>query len=773
MKHVLGFLLAILCGIAIPSLRGQTRLVVFPTQPDPGTDTTTMWAISAMDHSVRMLLGGISPKTLLTTDAPPRDLNAWSETAKHLGADVAVHLTMKVSSGKATVRLETAEPARGTTPRRKAEFSHEFPAGWYRTVEEVLSEILKISVPKYKPDWKRIRTSSGLDGTWAAYETVMRSRRLLAHHPEFQDSAGAMLGRLAGQEPGYFAVHAALGDCRRKVRQVDLAMESYRRALAIDSLQPGLFQAIGDLYFYHKDDLRLARDAYRRELAISPDAVHTMIQIGHTYYIQKEYGQAQSYAKQALGIRPGASPAFNLLGLCAMATKDSSQAFELFAKAAGADPMEIPARKNLARLHEQRGEFDEAMRLYREVLQTDPRDAGALMALATLEYHTGRAHPAVMHYLEAVLYDPDLESARANPNQILQVFTHNRRDLAGVNSMIDSLEDAAIDVDDEREMFRIRTALGYLKLYYADRAADAINDLDVAYKLGPHEKRVAFYLGEAYFKVGKYARSFEYFHSYVPYASSAFNYAKCLQMIGKILIRQNRFEEAQLEILKSLRMYPNAESYYYYGLALRGSQQAEAAVAALERAVKLYPQYTEAYLELGNTYFALKRYDEALVHLHKAATLDSLRASLHQSLALIHLVKNDLATAEQEIRTALTMAPRTGEPVSGFHGSYGDILLQQQRWAEARGQYELQLAADTSAVIAWYRIAATYAAGRDAKRAMASLETAFQKGFTNFGMFDEDKSFDALRDNRTFNALVGQYREEYNKALMKKLKVKE
>ncbi len=761
------------CGVVLAWMTGgvfsQTRVTVFPVTYDAPFDTSMVWLGHALAYGLERAVAA-SPKDWRRVVCRESAGHEWIEAARACSTDLAVRVMLGGTRDRTTLRLELAGPPASAKVQTKTITEH-FPKNWTKAVEQVIAECFKAA--NHKPVWKRIRSSAGLDGSWPAYEMVMRASDLMERRPELRDSIEAMLTKAVHDEPGYAVGHAALADWLRRQSRFDEAIAEYRKALNIDSTLADAARLLGDIYFYNKDDVKLAREAYRRELALSPGSASVLSQIGHTYYIQKEYGQAQAYARQAIGVQADAASAYNLLGLCAMMAKDSSQAVSYFQKAAAADPLEIPARKNLARWYEQNGRYADAVRMYTETLAADPSDASSMMAIANLDYMERRYRSAVMHYVEGVLHDPELESSRRNPVQVIQFLTRNRRELKPVTMLIDSLEDELIDLEDPRQTFRHRITLGYLKLYYVNRPSDAINDLVIARQLAPREKRIGYYLGEAYFQSGKFSQAFQYFYDYAPAAESSFDYARCLLMIGKILIRQNRFEEAQLELLKSLRMYPNAETYFHYGLALRGSQQSESALNALEKAVKLYPNYTEAHLELGNTYFAVNRYDDALASLKRAAALDSQRASLHQSLALVHLKKEDHVSAEKEIKTALQMAPRTGEALAGFHGTYGDILLKQQRYAEARGQYEIQYKADTSAVLAGYRIASTYAAVKDAKNALTWLEQAFQRGFTNFGLFDEDPLFNPVRETKTLRTVVERYRTEYNEKIMKQLKVKD
>jgi predicted Zn-dependent protease len=243
-------------------------------------------------------------------------------------------------------------------------------------------------------------------------------------------------------------------------------------------------------------------------------------------------------------------------------------------------------------------------------------------------------------------------------------------------------------------------------------------------------------------------------------------------MIGKILVKQKKFEDAQIEILKSLRMYPNAESYYYYGLALRGSKQNEEALAAFEKAVKTFPNYIEVYHEMSRTFEDLKKFDKALQAAQKSVSLDTSNFHSRRTLSHVYFVLERLEDAEKEIVEGIRMMKSAGQSDPALYGDFGDIMLKQNKTDLALSQYEIQWSVDSTSAQTPYRMASIYAARGDDKKASVWMLKALLNKFTDFVDLDKNKMFDPVRNKPVFKELIRQYEQAYREELLKRLQKK-
>lgn len=81
---------------------------------------------------------------------------------------------------------------------------------------------------------------------------------------------------------------------------------------------------------------------------------------------------------------------------------------------------------------------------------------------------------------------------------------------------------------------------------------------------------------------------------------------------SKLLLRYSKFEEAEETLTKAIKYDKgNYEAYYYRGCTRINAQNYEGAIADLEKAVELKPDYADAYFNLGRTYYIMHEDDKA------------------------------------------------------------------------------------------------------------------------------------------------------------------
>jgi tetratricopeptide (TPR) repeat protein len=189
----------------------------------------------------------------------------------------------------------------------------------------------------------------------------------------------------------------------------------------------------------------------------------------------------------------------------------------------------------------------------------------------------------------------------------------------------------------------------------AHRAAEqAIEIFTRGSRLFPHSTRMLLGLATAYYSRGAYEQASQRF-----FEACDWNPADPTPylFLGKVQVAEINGLPGFVERLgRFAGLQPgNALANYYYAAALwkqwKGPEDSETpaqARALLEKAVKLDPNLSAAYLQLGIVYADLKEFSNAIAALEKAIAVNPELAEAHYRLAQAYRKTGDDAKARQE-----------------------------------------------------------------------------------------------------------------------------
>lgn len=124
---------------------------------------------------------------------------------------------------------------------------------------------------------------------------------------------------------------------------------------------------------------------------------------------------------------------------------------------------------------------------------------------------------------------------------------------------------------------------------------------------------------------------------------------------GKSYSESLQYSKAIEEYKRAIKLKPDyAEAYYSLGEAyLRSSwhgvdkQEANSALEAYKQAIRIQPHYSEAHLGLGITYRCLNRYDEAIEAIEQSIQIKQSNSNAFLELAIIYLLKTGTEIGDQ------------------------------------------------------------------------------------------------------------------------------
>jgi adenylate cyclase len=242
---------------------------------------------------------------------------------------------------------------------------------------------------------------------------------------------------------------------------------------------------------------------------------------------------------------------------------------------------------------------------------------------------------------------------------------------------------------------------------------------------------------------------------------------------------------ARAAVAKALELDDSlAEAHASLGLLDTLDLHLERAITHFEHAVQLKPNYATAHHWLGLGHLSLGHFDQAIAEGKRASELDPLSVIINADFAWTYACAHRFDEAEAQARRTLEIDPRfflahyylgavrqakghLPEAISEFQQAFdlnGDsysLAMLGQAYARAGNKAEAQKVLARmneeakSRHVAPYAWALLYLGLGDKNRALDELETAYQRGDTNYlFVLKVDPLFDDLRGDPRFEALV-------------------
>ena len=148
-------------------------------------------------------------------------------------------------------------------------------------------------------------------------------------------------------------------------------------------------------------------------------------------------------------------------------------------------------------------------------------------------------------------------------------------------------------------------------------------------------------------------------------------------------------------------------------------KQAEKSAASLNRAIEIYPKFTEAHILLGTAYMEMKKLPEARAALEKAVALDEKSGPAHLALGVCQAQQGDGAAAEKSLLRGTELSP---DSLDG-HLELAKLQWAQGKWQEAEPHVRKAIALKSDAAAAHVLLGNILLRKRDAKGALTEFQT--------------------------------------------------
>ena len=298
---------------------------------------------------------------------------------------------------------------------------------------------------------------------------------------------------------------------------------------------------------------------------------------------------------------------------------------------------------------------------------------------------------------------------------------------------------------------------------YPIRAAHAMvveNDLEAAAQI--YETAVATYpdasinytrLAEVYSRMGRHEDAIEQYKEAIrvePAMSAALNglATEYLEHLGRV--------DLALQWLRRQVMYdpPYVWPYYNMAYACVGADQLDEAAAALERALKIDPEFTEGLELLGHVYRLQGRYGEALAAFDRQFKADEENVDPQYNMGIVYQKMGQGSRARDSYDRFRRIAQWRSEDNPGDSAYLFDLGLVLQRMGQPKGSAKVAnraAAIDTSAYIEWARLRSVQGRPNESFR---QLQRAIDDGFRDLIILKYHPDFQSVRKDPRFAELL-------------------
>lgn len=495
---------------------------------------------------------------------------------------------------------------------------------------------------------------------------------------------------------------------------------------------------------YHNDDYDEAMSLVEKQLKATPKHVDALYLRALIHAEADEYSAARADIERALRYYRGEpeverSRLSALRGLLFQAEDRYPEAAKAFTRAVKFARKDAPEHVQeiqflLAQNYYKMGDHEAAERVFLRMLEDDPENKAAMVGLARNRLDEEKYEAALEWLDKAQEIDEDYSSVYKFKMQVLDKMGERA---ACVEAALKYLE-----LDDDPSL---RPVADYCSKYYQYAVAKVKSRIhhaddpviwqvlltDLYERHGDYRSAVSMY--------DQLLESFENDDEILYYRS------KCYKELGE-------FRLAAADLTEAYEMTGDIDYLCMRGDALRSGGFYDEAIRDYKACLEDDPAHGYYYYAIGWCYELSGDAHQAILHYDEGIRIDQSYADLYLNRAdLLKPVHPDEAKADYEKVLELDTIPEEGS-------CRQYALLGLDREEEAVEWMNRVIATDTTRSGSYYDRACLFARMGRLDESLASLDTAFQKGFCRFAHLEHDDDMDPIRNLPRYKELVDHYR---------------
>ena len=224
---------------------------------------------------------------------------------------------------------------------------------------------------------------------------------------------------LLQQFPNSVFLYNVKGAAHRGLGQLDLAIDSYKKAV---SIMPDYAEAYLNMGVARKEQGKLneAINAYTRALSLKPDYAEAYLNMGVARKEQGKLNEAINAYTRALSLKPDYAEAYNNSGVIFKEQGKLDEAINAYTSALSLKPDYTGAYNNMGNALQEQGKLGEAINAYTRALSLKPDYAEAYYNMGTTLNEQGKLDEAIKAYSKALSLKSDYAAAYNNMGNALQ-----------------------------------------------------------------------------------------------------------------------------------------------------------------------------------------------------------------------------------------------------------------------------------------------------------------------------------------------------------------
>ena len=413
--------------------------------------------------------------------------------------------------------------------------------------------------------------------------------------------------------------------------------------------------------FYKAKDYERALESYKKALALDPSLADNHFFVGMCYRELKQFENALTSFQEAYRLKPDAESAAEI-AFCFSHLGQMEKSMATYQEVIRLNPKDSFSYSELGRILMVSGRFNEAVTNLQRALQLQPDEPYSKWQLGTAYVLVGRKDLAAR-------IQQDLARQSADFAEQLRQDINDRNGPAGVLSNIGSIEllgnkgialvayRSAQKLSPNNVKILSDAAFGFSVLNQTSEALQAYRSI---IRANPTTEQLAM----AHCGIGDvYAQSKDYTNASVSYQESikTMATANCNASLGELYVNLKQYPKALAAFQEAVRLKP--ESYVYH-LRLgrtyaRFNNQLGKAITSLQEAARLAGKSSaEPNVELGNLYFRLNQYPAAVTAYTEAIRISASSAEAHHGLGLAYCAMRNKPAALKEHETLKALDPK-------------------------------------------------------------------------------------------------------------------